>query len=117
MGCRYGRDVDAVDGRGGIEGAEVARGDSCAAAYVEDFEGVRREERVHYAVVHQFEEVGGLAAQTSVLGGAVVIVFVSIAGQDAQAKKKKRTFLGTEGITSDLTRSHLLAGKLAHLKD
>lgn len=88
---RDGRDVDAVDGRGGIEGAEVARGGSGAAADVEDFEGVRREGRVHYAVVHRFEEVGGLAVQTSVLGGAVIIVFVSIAGQDAQAffKKKK----------------------------
>ena len=86
MGCRDGRDVDAVDGGGGESCAEVARGGSCAAAGVEDFEGVRREGRVHYAVVHQFEEVGGLAVQTSVLGGAVIVVFVSIAGQGAQAK-------------------------------
>lgn len=77
MGCRDGRDVDAVDGGGGESCAEVARGGSCAAAGVEDFEGIL-EVRVRYAVVHQFEEVGGLAVQTSVLGGAVIIVFVSI---------------------------------------
>ena len=59
---------------------------SGAAADVEDLEGIL-EVRVHYAVVHQFEEVGGLAVQTSVLGGAVIVIFVSIAGQDAQANK------------------------------
>lgn len=115
MGCRYGRDVDAVDGRGGIEGAEVARGGSGAAGYVEDFEGVRREGRVHYAVA----SVRGswrLGAPDERAQGCCHhrVRFNSWTGRTS---KKNRKINGIEGITSDLTRSHLLAGKLAHLKD
>ncbi len=53
---------------------------------------------MHDVVVHQLEEVGGLAVETSVLGAALVIGFLSMAGRNIQAKR-----LGTDGIQLALT--------------
>ena len=70
---RHGRDIYAKYLGGGIEHAKMARGGSSAAANVEDLERIM-EGSMDEAVVHQLEQVGGLAVKTDVLSGTVVLV-------------------------------------------
>ena len=55
-----------------MEGAEVARYDAGAAAYVEDFGGVLKG-GVDDAVFHELGVAGGLVVEAGVLGGARIV--------------------------------------------